>query len=341
MLMNKILASLAAVSLLLGLSATVSYAQMGVYEFDGGGDGTSWDEAANWDVALNPDGTPAAGGDPAAPPDPLTAARIPVLGVVIDGTMPGQTALDVNVGTANGPGSLIVSGGDLTSGDDVELGQAGGGNAGTMMMSDGTVTTDDDLTINTNSSFHMTGGTFNVGDRLNMFDNATLTLDGGEIIADDDFFFFGSSQVTVNGGLMEVADKLRFDDTLTTGKVTINSGIVRTQEYGFVTDLGEYVMNGNTEINGDGVLQVEIGGGGAPESQLTIASALALIAEGVHLTTAESAPLHLGASLVVVPDFFGRTDVTFVQIAVVPEPGCLMLLGFAGLGFLSWRKRVR
>lgn len=338
--MYKNFSSLAAVVLMSSLLASVSYAQLGEYDFDGGGDGTSWDDPANWNVTLNPDGSVSGGGDPGAAPDPLTAATIPLLGVIIDNTMPGQTARDVNVGTANGAGSLTVSGGDLTSGDDVELGEVGGGNAGSMMMSGGTVTTGDDVTINTNSSLSMTGGTLHVGDRLNMLDNATLTLDGGTITADDDLFFFGSSQITVNDGFIEEVDKLRFDDVLTTGKLTINGGLVRTQEYGFEDDFGTYIMQGETEINGDGALQVEIGGGGAPASQLTLSSAKAMIAEGIHLTTSASAPQHLGVSLVVVPDFFGRTDVTFVQISVVPEPSSLMLLGLGGIGLVMRRKRA-
>lgn len=337
--MYKICMSLAAMLLALCLLTSLSYA-VGEYTFDGGGDGTSWDDPANWGVTILPDDSPGDGSDPVAPPNPITAARIPLPGVVIDSTMPGQTANDVHVGTALGNGSLTISaGGGLDSGDDIELGVGGG--VGTMTMTGGSASTGDDFAINAGSSLLVTGGTLNVGDRLMTEDDASVTVDGGEIIADDDFFFFGSTQITVDSGLMEVQDKLRFDDVLTTGKLTINGGVVRTQEFGFVDELDNYIMNGVTEINGDGVLQVEIGGGGAPASQLTVSSALDLIAEGVHLTTSEPGPLRLGVSLVVVPDFFGRADVSFIQVSVVPEPSSVMLLGLAGVSVLMRRKRIQ
>ena len=71
--MFKKIAYFASVVLVLGLMPTVSHAQLlGVYDFDGGGDGTSWDDATNWEQILDPFGAPISG-DPATPPDACTS----------------------------------------------------------------------------------------------------------------------------------------------------------------------------------------------------------------------------------------------------------------------------
>ena len=115
--MSRKLVSLASAAMVLGLLTTASYGQLlGVYRFDGGGDGTSWDDANNWEQVTDPFGGPISG-NPATPPDPVTSAHIPLAGVVIDNTMPGQTALDVLIGTTAGAGSLNMTGGDLTARD--------------------------------------------------------------------------------------------------------------------------------------------------------------------------------------------------------------------------------
>jgi hypothetical protein len=337
--------------LIFALTPTAVFAQLdGVYEFDAGGDGTSWDEAANWEQVLDSVGLPISG-DPATPPTSVTSAELPLAGVVIDGTMPGQTALDVRVGTASGAGSLNVSGGDLTVSRDLGVGSGGnagaltvsGGNLivgdditvgagsmGTMNMTSGLVSTGDDFLINSGSLLDMSGGMISIGDRLVMEDDASLFLHDGEIIVDDDLFFFGDSQATVNDGLLLAADKLRFDDDpLTNGLLTIDGGIVRTNEFG-----DGITIDGVVEINGPGIYQVE---------ELTVADALLLIGEGVHFTSSSGV---LTAFAVTVPEFFGTSDVEFTQISVipgssVPEPTTLLLLGLgiAGLGFA--RRRLR
>jgi hypothetical protein len=64
---------------------------------------------------------------------------------------------------------------------------------------------------------------------------------------------------------------------------------------------------------------------------------MGLITAG-RLTTSESSPLHLGVQTVVVPEFFGRTDVVFTQVSVIPEPASAMLLVLATLGLIMRRK---
>ncbi len=347
---------------LCGLMTTASYGQLlGLYEFDGGGNGTSWSDAANWEQKTDPFGNPISG-DPATPPNNVTSADIPLTGVVVSSA--GQTALDVNVGTAAGAGSLSISSGDLT-GRDVNVGSDGtnantgslnisggtlvagdditisNGSVGSMTMSSGLASTGDDFFINAGGSLVMTGGQINVGDRLVTSGNAILNVDGGTIIADDDFFFFDDTAITVDSGLMEVADKMRFDfdsNTFSGPKLTINGGIVRTQEYHFnITTIDDFL--GVTEINGDGLLQVRQGDG-STQSELTIRMARDLIAEGVHLITSESAPKQLGAFSVVVPSSLQGTNVVFTQISVVPEPASALLLGFGAMALVIGRKRL-
>jgi len=368
--MYKNLLCVASIVLVLSLSAAVSYAQLlGVYDFDGGGDGTSWDDPNNWEQVSDPNGAPISG-NPATPPDGLTTATLPLAGVVVD--MAGQTALDVKIGTTGGAGSLTLSaggalaagrdfnvgagdpngsanggtftmtGGTLSAGDDIFVGLS---TVGTMNMSLGSVDVGDDFFIQNTSTFNMTGGSVHIGDRLVMTDDASLTLSTGDIVADDDFFFFGSSQVTVNGSLMEVKDKLRFDNVLTTGKLTVNGGVVRSQEFGFcaTSDCStSYVMNGTVEINGDGVYQSQRGNQlpGQPVSQLTLVTAQALIDDGTFITS-EVLPLFLRPRIVTVPDFFGTLNLEFVEVFVAPEPSSVLLLGLGSLGLLVRRKRAR
>ncbi|TWU17590.1 PEP-CTERM sorting domain-containing protein [Bythopirellula polymerisocia] len=346
--------------LVCGLMTTASYGQLdGLYEFDGGGNGTSWDDAANWEQITDPFGNPISG-DPASPPSPTTSADIPLLGVVlVDNTQPGQTALDVNIGTAAGNGSAFITGGDLTvrdmnvgrdpgginigllsvsggslvAGDDITLGNS---SVGVMTMSGGTASTDDDFFINANSSLTMTGGSLNIGDRLVTEANAGIHLDGGDIFADDDFYFFGSTQITVNSGSMIVNDKLRFDDDPTkNGKLTINGGFVRSNEFGLDIVDPTTDFRGIVEINGDGFYQVEQG---SNLSNLSVQTARDLIAQGIHFITSEPAPKKLGAFSVVVPSFDGRTNVMFTQISVVPEPASVLLLGLTTLALVLRRK---
>ncbi len=316
----------------------------GVYEFDAGGDGSSWNDPANWEQVTDPDGNPISG-NPATPPDVVTSADLPLLGVVIDAGMPGQTALDVIIGTLGGSGSLNMSGGGLAlrdlligggsagsfhqsggvliAGDDIVIGAS---SAGTMSISGNAMASSgDDITVNANSSLTVTGGLLNIGDRLISNDNAIIVVDGGTVISSDDFQFFGDSQVTVTSGLMEVRDKLYFDDAslMSMGKLTINGGVVRSEEFGL--DGG---ARGLIEINGDGVFEVA-------QSELSLAEALMLIADGTHLTTSEAG---LAARSVALPDFFGETDLTFTQIYVIPAPGAGLLLS---LGVLAAGRRRR
>ena len=58
-----------------------------------------------------------------------------------------------------------------------------------------------------------------------------------------------------------------------------------------------------------------------------------------HLTTTEPGG-QLRIQTVVVPEFFGATDVVFTQISLVPEPASLLLLGLGALCLVMRRTRL-
>lgn len=147
---------------------------MRVHDFDADGDATSWDDASNWEQVLAPYGLPISV-DPATQSDAETSAEIALAGVVVDSA--SQIALDVRTGTANGAGSLdvsggkltgrsmfagsgvdsaalSVSGGDLSAGDDITVAD---GSFGTMDVTSGQVSPGDDLAINSGSRLDMSG----------------------------------------------------------------------------------------------------------------------------------------------------------------------------------------
>src|SRR5688500_3425608 len=190
MLVCRTIATLIFASLVCFVFTTAGYGQLlGVYRFDAGGDGTSWDDAMNWQEVLDPFGVPVPPifVDPPTPPGPTTSAEIPLPGVVIDNTMPGQTALDVRIGTADGAGSLTMSGGALTV-RDFNIGADGpGANAGTFTHSGGILTAGDDVTVGAGSpgTLDMSGGSTDVNDDFNIATDGTMTMSGGTVTLGD------------------------------------------------------------------------------------------------------------------------------------------------------------
>lgn len=310
-------------------TASISFGQSSsVMDFDGGGDGASWDEAANWNHVLDPDGLPASG-NPPTPPTGAYTANIPLSGVIIDGTMPASTAFSVRIGTAAGAGLLTVNGGTLDVGNgDIYVGRAGTGN---LVINGGTVSVTDDFFVDQpgafGSKFTMNAGRLNVVDRIESYNMGQIEVNGGEIIAEDDFYILGSSTLTVNGGLMATIDKLNMGMTApqSPARVVINGGILRSQEW---TDNPDLTQNdpsrffGTIQINGTGALQIDQG-------TFTVAEALSLIANGRLTTTAPA----LSVTTVIVPDFFGEANLPFTQVTAVPEPTSAIVAA-SGLLFL-------
>ncbi len=365
--------------LVFSLSAAVSYGQFDTYEFDGGGDGTSWSDPNNWEHVSDPNGVPV-GGNPASPPSSSTIANVPMLDVVVD---PNSTARVATIGTGAGAGSLTLSaggdlaardftvgndpnasgnggtftmtGGTLSASDDITLGNkfTTGQNANTltsvgiMNMSDGAVSTGDDFFVREGSSLTVTGGTLEVGDNFQTLgtgsnDSASVTIDGGTYKGFDDLRLDGDILWTVDGGsFVEVRDKIRFnsDPNAAAGQMTIESGIVRAEEYGQDTTMD--VALGNVEINGDGKFQVWRGA--FLDWNYTLPRVQGWIDNGDIFTTDAGT---LGIQLVMVADFFGLSGHDeFYQISIgpntIPEPASMLLLSLGGLGLLLRRKRAR
>jgi hypothetical protein len=323
-----------AIAIALLCSAANSFAQTGgVMNFDGGADGTSWNQANNWEHVADPDGVPTSG-NPPTPPTGQYTANIGMSGVLLDATMGVQATFRTRVGVTT-PGSFTMTGGTLNVGDDITVGQSA---MGTMTFDDGEITVVDDFFIDNGgafgSTFTMNGGTLRMGDRITMGNQGNFVMNGGHIIADDDFYFLGNSTQTINGGLLEQFDKLNNGNATPSGpaRLKINGGIIRTNEWTDNPDLNfddPTRFMSKIEINSTGILQVE-------QATMPLAEAQGLIANGRFTTTG---PQPLTATTVVIPEFFGRSNVTFTQISVVPEPATSVVAGVGAVAILAWRRK--
>lgn len=318
----------------LGMAASVSFGQTnGVMFFDGGADGTSWNLGNNWNQTANPDGTPAAG-DPATPPTSQFTANINGnFTVLLSAAMANQATFRTRTGVTT-PGTFNMTGGTLEVTDDVSVGHSA---KGTMTMSGGNLTLGDDFFIDEQgafgSTFTLSGGELHVIDRIVMGNQGNFVMNGGHIVADDDFFFFGNSTQTINGGLLEQFDKLSNGPATPAGpaRLKINGGIMRANEWTDNSELGADDLTrfmSIIQVNGTGLLQIEA-------DHFSTALAQDLITQG-KLTTVSGS---LAVSSVVIPEFFGRSNVAFTQVAHVPEPatGLMAVGGVALLGLLRRR----
>ena len=326
--------SSAIVIALLCSSESVFAQTSGVMNFDGGGDGTSWNQANNWEHVADPDGVPTSG-NPSTPPTAAYTANIGTSGVLLSAAMGTQATFRTRVGVTT-PGSFTMTGGTLNVGDDITVGQSA---MGTMTFNGGEITVVDDFFIDNGgafgSTFTMNGGTLRMGDRITMGNQGNFVMNGGHIIADDDFFFLGNSTQTINGGLLEQFDKLNNGNATPSGpaRLKINGGIIRTNEW---TDNPDLELHDPTrfmsiiEINGTGKLQVE-------QDSFTIAEAQAQIAASRLMTT--DLGKAIGIQTIVVPEFFGRSNVVFTQISVVPEPATWLVASLGGAAVIAWRRK--
>ena len=325
----------ASFAIALGWCTSTSFGQnSGVMTFDGGGDGTSWNQPANWNHIALPDGTPTSG-DPPTPPTGQYTANIPlVVPVLLDGTMGAQTAFRVRsgVGTA---GSFTMSGGTLDVGDDVSVGHSA---KGTMLLSSGALTVGDDFFIdeqgNFGSTFTMSGGSLHMLDRIVMGNQGNLVITGGHIVAEDDFFFLGNSTQNISGGLIEQFDKISNGPATPAGpaRLKISGGTVRANEW---TDNPELGADDPTrhmsliQVSESGKLEIEA-------DHFSVLVAQGLIADGHLVTTPGNV---LVVTSIVVPEFFGRTNVAFTQISAVPEAATILLILPWGIAVCLRRRR--
>ncbi len=327
-----------------------------------------WAKANNWvESGVNPATPPTAGDDAQII---TTGAGTPVISAA------GATARFLKIGMDTGAGKLTVSaGGGLAVGGDINVGNdlSGGANVGTfnmidgtvdvaddinvgngiaipaangllspgvMNMSTGTVVVGDDFFVQLDSSLTMSGGTLSVGDKMWILENSTFVLNGGDLTVGNDFQISHNASVTVNGSSIIIADKLNWEpDASFNPTLTINSGFVRAEDYDLVPDIAS--LNGVTEINDSGLLQIRDVDG--TFANWSVATALAIIAEGVHLISSTGT---LDARSIIVPEFInqqGNTvfNATFTEVFVIPEPASVLLLGLGSLGLLLRRKRAR
>lgn len=191
--------------------------------WDNGGDGPLWSLTDNW----NPDGVP--GSDDGA------QINIPDANCLIDSSVNAACGF-MYVGYSTGPCYLDMTGGTLSMGGHLRIGEPSSGE-GVFNMSGGTVNTGNGrlwIGINGTGTLIMTGGEMTVADKLELGKNAsgtgwlyihggTLNITGGE---SDDFEIakYGTGNVYMTGGEINVTDNIKLGQSGGTGRIYLYGG---------------------------------------------------------------------------------------------------------------------
>lgn len=215
-------------SLVVTASAAIVY-----NEWDGGAGTSNWNAALNWKL----DYVPILDNGTTKTKAGFKTATGPVLGVETQDAEAWQGI----IGGAGGVGELTVSGGRLTIGDYIIMGNSTT-ETGKLYMNSGSITTTGHFYagFNGTGTIYMEGGSINVGNIFGIADKAVATsvgtvyLHGGTITSS---FFQMENSGAIATGLLEIANG---------GKLIVNGNIVsKVNGYisnGLITGLGGAVL---------------------------------------------------------------------------------------------------
>jgi len=236
------------------------------FQWDNGGDGAWWNVPENW----NPDGVP-------------SDADVAQIGLadancVIDSSVDAE-CVNVYVGMGGvGPCYLDMTGGSLTVGGHIRVGDPGDSN-GVFIMSGGTATSTNGrlwVGMNGTGTFIMRGGELNIYEKVEIGKNASangvIYMHGGTVTfsgssCDLEIGKYGTGTVYMTGGVIDLEDNIKLGQESGTGRLylyggTINAGNLRNpaQIYGdpqlditegtlvlpgdYTSTVNEYIDNG-------------------------------------------------------------------------------------------------
>ena len=205
------------------------------YQWDNGGNGNLWSEAANWD----PNGIPTTADE--------TRVYLPedANKCVIDSTVDAQCQT-VLVGTpSEGPCYLEMTGGSITASGNFQIGQSTG-STGFFTISGGTAASTGGrlwVGMNGTGTFTMTGGVLNIYEKIEIGKNAngngTVYMEGGTMnfsgsSTDLEIGSYGHGTVYMTGGVINLQDNIK----LSQGNASTTTGVGRLYLYGGTINAG-------------------------------------------------------------------------------------------------------
>lgn len=238
------------VSFVLVLVLTGS-APAATYLWDNGGEGASWNVPENWD----PDGVPSA-----ADTAQINLSDLPDANCIIDSSV----AADCETVYVGSNSVLNMTGGTLTTGGHIRIGEPSDSNA-FFIMSGGTATSLNGrlwVGMNGKGTFIMNGGELNIYEKIEIGKNAsgngtvymydgTMNFEGSS--TDLEIATRGTGTFYIYGGVLNVQDNIK----LAQGDTSSTTGVARLYLYGGTINAGN--LRNPDQIFGDPLMDITEG----------------------------------------------------------------------------------
>lgn len=221
------------------------------YLWDNGGEGALWNVAENWD----PDGVPGA-----ADTARINLSDLPDANCIIDSSV----VADCETLYVNSNSVLNMTGGTLTTGGHIRIGEPSDSNA-FFIMSGGTATSQNGrlwVGMNGKGTFIMNGGELNIYEKIEIGKNAsgngtvymydgTMNFEGSS--TDLEIATRGTGTFYMYGGVLNVQDNIK----LAQGDAARTTGVARLYLYGGTINAGN--LRNPDQIFGDPLMDITEG----------------------------------------------------------------------------------
>ena len=221
------------------------------YLWDNGGEGALWNVPENWD----PDGVPTA-----ADTAQINLPELPDANCVIDSSV----AAECETVYVNSNSYLTMTGGTLTTGGHIRIGEPSDSNA-VFVMSGGTASSLNGrlwVGMNGSGTLIMTGGELNIYEKIEIGKNAsgngvvymyggTMNFEGNS--TDLEIATYGTGTLYMYGGVINVQDNIK----LAQGNASRTTGVARLYLYGGTINAGN--LRDPEQIYGDPLMDITEG----------------------------------------------------------------------------------